>query len=107
MIGRRPPTPAPSPDLRVRRRPAPNPSRSTTCTTASPTRATATAPAFQGLTAAWRSGDDLYAEVRPPADDPAGSGGFALHPALFDAALQLLLESRPDCGCPSPSAASS
>ncbi|WP_372346843.1 SDR family NAD(P)-dependent oxidoreductase [Streptomyces sp. KL116D] len=48
-------------------------------------------PAFQGLTAAWRSGDDLYAEVRPPADDPAGSGGFALHPALFDAALHALL----------------
>ncbi|MER7056634.1 type I polyketide synthase [Streptomyces sp. NPDC000351] len=44
-------------------------------------------PAFQGLQAAWRSGDDLYAEVRPSADPD----GFALHPALFDAALHALL----------------
>ncbi|ROQ57386.1 acyl transferase domain-containing protein [Streptomyces sp. 840.1] len=44
-------------------------------------------PAFQGLQAAWRSGDDLYAEVRPSADPD----GFALHPALFDASLHALL----------------
>ncbi|NEB77785.1 acyltransferase domain-containing protein, partial [Streptomyces sp. SID14478] len=44
-------------------------------------------PAFQGLQAAWRSGDDLYAEVRLPVD----ADGFALHPALFDAALHALL----------------
>ncbi|MFJ8396952.1 SDR family NAD(P)-dependent oxidoreductase [Streptomyces sp. NPDC094144] len=44
-------------------------------------------PAFQGLQAAWRSGDDLYAEVRPSAEPD----GFALHPALFDAALHALL----------------
>ncbi|WP_328722905.1 type I polyketide synthase [Streptomyces sp. NBC_00247] len=44
-------------------------------------------PAFQGLQAAWRSGDDLYAEVRLPVD-PAG---FGLHPALFDASLHALL----------------
>ncbi|MEV5346971.1 SDR family NAD(P)-dependent oxidoreductase [Streptomyces achromogenes] len=44
-------------------------------------------PAFQGLQAAWRSGDDLYAEVRLPVDPD----GFALHPALFDAALHALL----------------
>ncbi|MFF8034762.1 SDR family NAD(P)-dependent oxidoreductase [Streptomyces sp. NPDC016626] len=44
-------------------------------------------PAFQGLQAAWRSGDDLYAEVRLSADPD----GFALHPALFDAALHALL----------------
>jgi acyl transferase domain-containing protein/aryl carrier-like protein len=44
-------------------------------------------PAFQGLQAAWRSGEDLYAEVRLPVDPD----GFALHPALFDAALHALL----------------
>ncbi|MFF8830391.1 SDR family NAD(P)-dependent oxidoreductase [Streptomyces sp. NPDC015131] len=44
-------------------------------------------PAFQGLRAAWRSGDDLCAEVRLSAD----AGGFALHPALFDSALHALL----------------
>ncbi|MFE7045790.1 type I polyketide synthase, partial [Streptomyces atratus] len=42
-------------------------------------------PAFRGLTAAWRSGDDVYADVALPAGaDPAD---FRLHPALLDAAL--------------------
>ncbi|WP_405812533.1 SDR family NAD(P)-dependent oxidoreductase [Streptomyces sp. NBC_01520] len=40
-------------------------------------------PAFQGLRAAWRSGDETYAEVELPGE----AGGFGLHPALFDAAL--------------------
>ncbi|RKT56259.1 type I polyketide synthase [Saccharothrix australiensis] len=40
-------------------------------------------PAFQGLRAAWRRGDDLYAELTP-----APGAGFAVHPALLDAALQ-------------------
>ncbi|WP_328345676.1 type I polyketide synthase [Micromonospora sp. NBC_00421] len=44
-------------------------------------------PAFQGLQAAWRSGDDLYAEVRADVD----TDGFVLHPALFDASLHALL----------------
>ena len=44
-------------------------------------------PAFQGLQAAWRSGDDFYAEVRASVD----TEGFALHPALFDASLHALL----------------
>ncbi|MEU3062638.1 type I polyketide synthase [Streptomyces subrutilus] len=49
-------------------------------------------PAFRGLRAAWRLGDEVYAEVALPttADipDPAeAAAGFALHPALLDAAL--------------------
>ncbi|WP_322869498.1 type I polyketide synthase [Streptomyces goshikiensis] len=49
-------------------------------------------PAFQGLRAAWRLGDEVYAEVTLPeaAEAPVpgeGTAGFALHPALFDAAL--------------------
>ncbi|WP_405666370.1 SDR family NAD(P)-dependent oxidoreductase [Streptomyces sp. NBC_01166] len=40
-------------------------------------------PAFQGLRAAWRRGDETYAEVELPTE----AGGFGLHPALFDAAL--------------------
>ncbi|MFD9290268.1 SDR family NAD(P)-dependent oxidoreductase [Streptomyces sp. NPDC060030] len=40
-------------------------------------------PAFQGLRAAWRRGDETYADVELPTD----AGGFGLHPALFDAAL--------------------
>ncbi|KPC58660.1 SDR family NAD(P)-dependent oxidoreductase, partial [Streptomyces chattanoogensis] len=45
-------------------------------------------PAFQGLRAAWRDGDDVYAEVSLP--DDAVTSGFTLHPALFDAALHAL-----------------
>ncbi len=42
-------------------------------------------PAFQGLSAAWRDGDTVYAEVALP--DPAQAAPFGLHPALLDAAL--------------------
>ncbi|MEU3458167.1 type I polyketide synthase, partial [Micromonospora sp. NPDC006766] len=42
-------------------------------------------PLFQGLRAAWRSGDDVYAEVRLP--DGARPETYGLHPALLDAAL--------------------
>ncbi|MFF2655206.1 SDR family NAD(P)-dependent oxidoreductase, partial [Streptomyces sp. NPDC058045] len=46
-------------------------------------------PAFQGLTAAWRRGDELFAQVSRPDDATTGAGnGFGLHPALLDAALQ-------------------
>ncbi|MFJ7150347.1 SDR family NAD(P)-dependent oxidoreductase [Streptomyces sp. NPDC100445] len=44
-------------------------------------------PAFQGLRAAWRHGDDVYAEVALPEDVAADAGAFGLHPALLDAAL--------------------
>ncbi|MFC8454892.1 SDR family NAD(P)-dependent oxidoreductase, partial [Kitasatospora sp. NPDC057223] len=50
-------------------------------------------PAFQGLTAAWQQGEDLYAEVRLdlPADEGGAADGFAVHPALLDAALHVLV----------------
>ncbi|XVQ06658.1 type I polyketide synthase [Spirillospora sp. CA-255316] len=54
-------------------------------------------PAFQGLRAAWRRGEEIFAEVRLPKGVEAG--GFGLHPALLDAALQataLLGADRPD-----------
>nr|AUO14848.1 Malonyl CoA-acyl carrier protein transacylase [Amycolatopsis sp.] len=44
-------------------------------------------PAFRGLRAAWRLGEDVYAEVALP--EPR-SGAFGLHPALLDAALHAL-----------------
>ncbi|MFD4631737.1 SDR family NAD(P)-dependent oxidoreductase [Streptomyces sp. NPDC058284] len=44
-------------------------------------------PAFQGLTAAWRLGDDLCAEAELPPELHQDAGQFALHPALLDAAL--------------------
>ncbi|MDX2939319.1 SDR family NAD(P)-dependent oxidoreductase [Streptomyces ipomoeae] len=58
-------------------------------------------PAFRGLTAAWRCGDTVYAEVGLP--EAAGRAGYGLHPALLDSALHtLLLAEGPDA--PEPSA---
>jgi acyl transferase domain-containing protein/acyl carrier protein len=44
-------------------------------------------PAFRGLTAAWRHGEDVFAEVRLPEDEHADAASFGLHPALLDACL--------------------
>src|SRR5882757_2366736 len=48
-------------------------------------------PTFQGLRAAWRRGDEVFAEVALP-ESGTGEGeasGFVLHPALLDAALHV------------------
>ena len=42
-------------------------------------------PAFQGLRAAWRCGEETYAEIELP--EEVGVAGFGIHPALLDAAL--------------------
>ncbi|WP_369008278.1 polyketide synthase dehydratase domain-containing protein, partial [Streptomyces sp. PT12] len=42
-------------------------------------------PAFQGLRAAWRRGDEVFAEVA--VDEVAG---FGLHPVLLDSALHAI-----------------
>ncbi|MER5363376.1 type I polyketide synthase, partial [Streptomyces sp. NPDC002785] len=47
-------------------------------------------PGFQGLTAAWHSGDELFAEVRLTEDTAPAAGAFAVHPVLLDAALHVL-----------------
>ncbi|MET8681525.1 SDR family NAD(P)-dependent oxidoreductase [Streptomyces sp. NPDC004647] len=44
-------------------------------------------PVFQGLTAAWRRGDELFAEVSLDARAHADAVRFGIHPALLDAAL--------------------
>jgi len=46
-------------------------------------------PVFQGLTAGWARGPELFAEVALP--EQADPHGFAIHPALFDAALHTAL----------------
>ncbi|MER6074408.1 type I polyketide synthase [Streptomyces sp. NPDC001817] len=43
-------------------------------------------PVFQGLKAAWRRGEDVFAEVALPVQAHAEAARFGLHPALFDAA---------------------
>ncbi|MFJ1709800.1 SDR family NAD(P)-dependent oxidoreductase, partial [Kitasatospora sp. NPDC088346] len=46
-------------------------------------------PAFQGLRAAWRLGEDeVFAELVLPAAQQADAAGCTVHPALLDAALQ-------------------
>ncbi|WP_433390795.1 SDR family NAD(P)-dependent oxidoreductase [Micromonospora sp. KLBMP9576] len=45
-------------------------------------------PAYRGLAAAWRRGDELFAEIVLPAAAPGGR--FGLHPVLLDAALHTL-----------------
>ncbi|WNF00876.1 SDR family NAD(P)-dependent oxidoreductase [Streptomyces luomodiensis] len=47
-------------------------------------------PTFMGLRAAWRLGDDLYADVALPDDVRDSATAHLLHPALFDAALHAL-----------------
>ncbi|WP_431044272.1 type I polyketide synthase [Streptomyces sp. P1-3] len=47
-------------------------------------------PVFQGLTAAWRHGDDLYADVRLPEGYETQAAAFGVHPALLDAALHTI-----------------
>ncbi|MEU5600017.1 polyketide synthase dehydratase domain-containing protein, partial [Streptomyces sp. NPDC020298] len=45
-------------------------------------------PVFQGLTAAWRSGEDVYAEIALP--EETGVEGYGVHPALLDACLHAI-----------------
>ncbi len=57
-------------------------------------------PAFRGLRAAWRQGDDVLAEVHLPPPADADAGRFGLHPALLDAALHAI--ALLDSGGPAP-----
>ncbi len=48
-------------------------------------------PAFQGLTAMWRRGDEVYADVTLPGDAGVSPTGFGVHPAVLDAALHAVI----------------
>ncbi len=48
-------------------------------------------PAFQGLTAMWRRGDEVFAEVSLPTEAGASPAGFGVHPAVLDAALHAVI----------------
>ncbi|WP_158891513.1 type I polyketide synthase [Amycolatopsis anabasis] len=45
-------------------------------------------PAFQGLRAAWRRGEEIYTEVRLTEEQQAEATRFGIHPAALDAAVQ-------------------
>ncbi|WP_456300568.1 tacrolimus type I polyketide synthase FkbC [Streptomyces tsukubensis] len=53
-------------------------------------------PAFCGLRAAWRDGDTLYADVALPDEQAAEAPRYGMHPALLDAALQIVALTAPD-----------
>ncbi|MFF1926546.1 acyltransferase domain-containing protein, partial [Streptomyces sp. NPDC058221] len=44
-------------------------------------------PQFQGMTAVWRDGSDVVAEITLPSGAASEASRFGLHPALLDAAL--------------------
>ncbi len=44
-------------------------------------------PAFQGLEAAWRRGEEIYAEISLAQEQVGEAERFGIHPALLDAAL--------------------
>ncbi|WP_218003942.1 type I polyketide synthase [Nocardia pneumoniae] len=44
-------------------------------------------PVFQGVTSAWRDGDDLFAEVSLAAASAEHTPAFGVHPALLDASF--------------------
>ncbi|WSN08774.1 SDR family NAD(P)-dependent oxidoreductase [Micromonospora sp. NBC_01699] len=47
-------------------------------------------PAFQGLRAAWRLGDEVYAEASLPQQHRSDATRYGLHPALLDSSLHAL-----------------
>ncbi|MFE2111418.1 type I polyketide synthase, partial [Kitasatospora sp. NPDC059463] len=61
-------------------------------------------PVFQGLRAAWRRGEEIFAEVELPMEADAQTDRFALHPALLDAALHALAAAREPDGPAGPTA---
>nr|APD71695.1 type I polyketide synthase 1 [Streptomyces sp.] len=47
-------------------------------------------PAFQGVRAIWRRGDEVFADIALPDARHGEADAFVLHPALWDAAMQTL-----------------
>ncbi|MEU9273299.1 acyltransferase domain-containing protein, partial [Streptomyces sp. NPDC048251] len=48
-------------------------------------------PAFQGVRAVWRRGEEVFAEVALPEEQRKEAGRFGIHPALLDASLHAVL----------------
>src|ERR1700743_728065 len=48
-------------------------------------------PAFQGLTAMWRRGDEIFADVALPGDAGGAPAGCGVHPGVLDAALHAVI----------------
>ncbi|MDT0446472.1 thioester reductase domain-containing protein [Streptomyces sp. DSM 41886] len=48
-------------------------------------------PVLAGVTAAWRKGEEVFAEVRLPDELRDGAAGFGIHPVLLESALATVL----------------
>ncbi len=59
-------------------------------------------PAFRGLRALWRRGEEVFAEVALSEADRADAARYGLHPALLDAALQACVAAAPQSAGPAP-----
>ncbi|MGA5732029.1 type I polyketide synthase [Streptomyces seoulensis] len=63
-------------------------------------------PTFQGVRAAWSSGDDVFAEVSLDGNTAGRATAFGVHPALLDAifhaAIDVLADDLPDGRLPLP-----
>ncbi|MEU0437903.1 type I polyketide synthase [Streptomyces sp. NPDC006290] len=59
-------------------------------------------PGFQGLRAAWRRGEEVFAEVALDPSYAADADAYGLHPALFDAALHALGLATPGANADAP-----
>jgi acyl transferase domain-containing protein/NAD(P)-dependent dehydrogenase (short-subunit alcohol dehydrogenase family)/acyl carrier protein len=60
-------------------------------------------PAFQGLEAAWRLGEEIYAEVSLAEEQSSEAERYGVHPALLDAALHpAFVEAEPKAGISLP-----
>jgi acyl transferase domain-containing protein/NADPH:quinone reductase-like Zn-dependent oxidoreductase/NADP-dependent 3-hydroxy acid dehydrogenase YdfG/acyl carrier protein len=57
-------------------------------------------PAFRGLAAAWRRGDEVFAEASLDGEVSEAAGRYGIHPALLDAALHAALPGALDPGAP-------
>ncbi|MDT0543551.1 type I polyketide synthase [Streptomyces lonegramiae] len=55
-------------------------------------------PAFRGLRAAWRLGDQVFADIELDQEHHAAAESFGVHPALLDAALHAVGGLRQDQG---------
>ncbi|WP_210583637.1 type I polyketide synthase [Streptomyces sp. GESEQ-35] len=53
-------------------------------------------PAFQGVRAVWRRGEEVFAEVALPEEQREEAGKYGIHPALLDAALHTNAFANPD-----------
>jgi polyketide synthase 12 len=53
-------------------------------------------PAFQGLTAMWRRGEEVFADVSLPSDAGVSPAGFGVHPAVLDASLHAVIVATAD-----------